>query len=150
MKGVFSGNSGSVPIWINRGERSIMGFDDAKPSNGGEISQNVVSNVISGGGFCVVKTHYSDFRSSEIRCFPQLFKSEHCRNPLKIDNNRGRSYDGAVLYYAAVFLIIAVVAAILGFGGIAGTADGIAKILFLVFLVLFLVSLLFGRKPPAA
>jgi uncharacterized membrane protein YtjA (UPF0391 family) len=44
------------------------------------------------------------------------------------------------------FLIIALIAAVLGFTGIAGTAVGIAKILFAVFLVLFLVSLLIGRS----
>ena len=37
-----------------------------------------------------------------------------------------------------------VVTAILGFGGIAGTAAGIAKILFVIFLVLFLASLVSG------
>ena len=45
-----------------------------------------------------------------------------------------------MLYWAAGFLIIALLAAVLGFGGIAGTAVGIAKILFFVFLVLFLIS----------
>ena len=33
----------------------------------------------------------------------------------------------------------------LGFGGLAGTAAGFAKILFLVFLVMFVLSLIFGR-----
>jgi len=46
-----------------------------------------------------------------------------------------------MLYYALVFLLIAVVAAVLGFGGIAFAAAGIAKILFFLFLALFLVSL---------
>jgi len=46
-----------------------------------------------------------------------------------------------MLYYALVFLLIAVVAAVLGFGGIAFAAAGIAKILFYLFLALFLVSL---------
>ena len=40
----------------------------------------------------------------------------------------------------------ALVAALLGFTGLAGTAAGLAKILFAVFLVLFLVSLVFGRR----
>lgn len=53
-----------------------------------------------------------------------------------------------MLYYSIVFLVIALIAAALGFGGIAGTATGIAKILFFVFLVLFVVSLLLGRRPP--
>ena len=47
-----------------------------------------------------------------------------------------------MLYWAAVFFIIALVAAVFGFGGIAVGAAEIAKILFVVFLVLFIVSLL--------
>jgi uncharacterized membrane protein YtjA (UPF0391 family) len=38
-----------------------------------------------------------------------------------------------MLYYAAVFFIIAIVAAVLGFGGIAAGAAGIAKIIFCLF-----------------
>jgi uncharacterized membrane protein YtjA (UPF0391 family) len=53
-----------------------------------------------------------------------------------------------MLSWAITFLIIAIIAAILGFGGVAGTAVGIAKILFFVFLVLFVVSLLMGRRSP--
>ena len=49
-----------------------------------------------------------------------------------------------MLYWAVVFLIIAIIAAVFGFGAIAGTAAGIAKILFFIFIVLFVVSLLFG------
>jgi uncharacterized membrane protein YtjA (UPF0391 family) len=41
-------------------------------------------------------------------------------------------------------LIIALIAGILGFGGIAGAAVGFAKIIFLVALILLVVSLLFG------
>jgi uncharacterized membrane protein YtjA (UPF0391 family) len=52
-----------------------------------------------------------------------------------------------MLSYAFTFLIIALIAGVLGFGVIAGTAATIAKVLFLVFLVLFGLSLLFGRKP---
>jgi uncharacterized membrane protein YtjA (UPF0391 family) len=51
-----------------------------------------------------------------------------------------------MLRWAVVFLIIAIIAAIFGFGGIVGTAVGIAKILFAIFLVLFLVSLILGRR----
>ena len=55
-----------------------------------------------------------------------------------------------MLSWAITFLIIALIAAVLGFGGIAGTAVGIAKILFFVFIVLFVVSLLFHRRTPSA
>jgi uncharacterized membrane protein YtjA (UPF0391 family) len=49
-----------------------------------------------------------------------------------------------MLHYALVFFIIALVAALFGFGGIAAGAVEIAKILFFVFLVLFAVSLIGG------
>ena len=52
-----------------------------------------------------------------------------------------------MLHYAVIFLIVAIIAAVLGFGVIAGTAAWIAKVLFLVFLVLFVITLLTGRKP---
>lgn len=42
-----------------------------------------------------------------------------------------------MLYWAAVFLCIALVAAGFGFGGIASTATGMAQILFVVALILF-------------
>jgi len=51
-----------------------------------------------------------------------------------------------MLYYAVVFFVIALLAAVFGFGGIAAGAAGIAKILFIVFLVLFVVSLIFGMR----
>jgi uncharacterized membrane protein YtjA (UPF0391 family) len=47
-----------------------------------------------------------------------------------------------MLHYAVVFFIIAIIAAVLGFGGIAAGAAGIAKVLFFVFLVLALVTFL--------
>jgi uncharacterized membrane protein YtjA (UPF0391 family) len=46
-----------------------------------------------------------------------------------------------MLYYSLVFLLIAILAAIFGFGGIAVMSAGIAKILFFIFIVLFVVSL---------
>jgi uncharacterized membrane protein YtjA (UPF0391 family) len=52
----------------------------------------------------------------------------------------------AMLYWAAVFFVIALVAAVFGFGGLAAGAAGIAKILFFAFLVLAVVSLLVGRR----
>ncbi len=58
----------------------------------------------------------------------------------------GTETKGHMLSWAVVFLIVAIIAAIFGFTGIAGTAVGIAKILFAVFLVLFLISLILGRR----
>ncbi len=45
-----------------------------------------------------------------------------------------------MLHYAIVFFVIALIAAVFGFGGIAASAVGIAKILFFVFLVLSAVT----------
>ena len=49
-----------------------------------------------------------------------------------------------MLHYAAVFFVIALVAGLLGFTGIAAGAVEIAKILFFVFVVLFLASAIVG------
>ena len=49
-----------------------------------------------------------------------------------------------MLYWALVFFIIALVAGVLGFGGIAAAATDMARILFFIFLVIFLVTLAFG------
>ena len=40
-----------------------------------------------------------------------------------------------MLHWSLMFLVLALIAAILGFGGLAGAAIGIAKVLFFVFLV---------------
>ena len=55
-----------------------------------------------------------------------------------------------MLRYAVIFFIVAIVAALFGFGGIAAGATEIAKILFFIFLVLFIVSLVAGllRRGP--
>jgi uncharacterized membrane protein YtjA (UPF0391 family) len=47
-----------------------------------------------------------------------------------------------MLYYALAFLLVAIVAAVFGFGGIASASAGIAQILFFIFLVLFIVTLI--------
>ena len=47
-----------------------------------------------------------------------------------------------MLGWALAFLVIAILAAIFGFGGIAVASAGIAKILFFIFLVIFLVTLI--------
>jgi uncharacterized membrane protein YtjA (UPF0391 family) len=45
-----------------------------------------------------------------------------------------------MLHYAIVFLLIAIVAGILGFGTLMGTAALIAKVLFVIFLIFALLS----------
>lgn len=76
---------------------------------------------------------------------------ESFRNPIKMVGMMGAPFgalqfeeEKLMLRWAIAFFIIALVAAIFGFGGIAVAAAGIAKILFFIFLVLFLVALLGG------
>jgi uncharacterized membrane protein YtjA (UPF0391 family) len=56
-----------------------------------------------------------------------------------------------MLGWAITFLLVALVAAVLGFGGIAGTAVEIAKLIFFVAIILFAISavvaLFRGRAP---
>jgi uncharacterized membrane protein YtjA (UPF0391 family) len=49
-----------------------------------------------------------------------------------------------MLYWALIFFLIAVVAAVFGFGGIAAGAATIAQVLFFLFVVLFVVALISG------
>jgi uncharacterized membrane protein YtjA (UPF0391 family) len=51
---------------------------------------------------------------------------------------------GNLLYWALAFLVVALIAAALGFGGVAGTAMSGAQMLFWVAIVLFVVSALIG------
>ena len=50
--------------------------------------------------------------------------------------------DEAMLYWALVFLLIAILSAVFGFTGVAILAGGIAKVLFFLFLVLFVITLI--------
>ena len=51
-----------------------------------------------------------------------------------------------MLRWAVTFFVIAIIAAVLGFTSIAGSAVEIAKVLFFIFLVLAVVSFIFGRR----
>jgi uncharacterized membrane protein YtjA (UPF0391 family) len=51
---------------------------------------------------------------------------------------------GSLLHYAILFLIVAIIAAFFGFGGVAGTAMEGARILFWVAVVLFVISVIAG------
>jgi uncharacterized membrane protein YtjA (UPF0391 family) len=63
-----------------------------------------------------------------------------------IARRRSGFFEGvaAMLGWALTFLIIAIIAAVFGFGGIAAASVSIAKIIFFVFLILFAVSLIAG------
>lgn len=52
------------------------------------------------------------------------------------------SKEDSMLKYSLIFLGVAILAGILGFGGIAGAATGIAKILFYIFVIVFIISLI--------
>lgn len=56
--------------------------------------------------------------------------------------NESRILGSIMLSWALTFLVLALIAALFGFGGIAAGAASIAKILFFLFLVLFVVSLI--------
>jgi len=64
-------------------------------------------------------------------------------NTRNLNLNNPRTH---MLSYAIIFLIIAILAGVLGFGVVAGTAAMVAKVCFVVFLVLFLFSLLGGGR----
>ncbi len=53
-----------------------------------------------------------------------------------------------LLYWALVFLVVALVAGVLGFGGVAQTFAGVARVLFGVFLALFTLSMLAQLLQP--
>ena len=49
-----------------------------------------------------------------------------------------------MLSWAAFFLVIALIAGLLGFVGVAGASIEIAKLLFFIFIAIFLISLIIG------
>lgn len=49
-----------------------------------------------------------------------------------------------MLRYALIFLVLAIIAGAMGFGGIAVASAGIAKFLFTLFLIIFVVMLFMG------
>jgi uncharacterized membrane protein YtjA (UPF0391 family) len=52
-----------------------------------------------------------------------------------------------MLKWALVFLVIALIAGVLGFGGLAGNASDVAKILCMAFVIMLVLSLFTGRRP---
>jgi uncharacterized membrane protein YtjA (UPF0391 family) len=71
---------------------------------------------------------------------------QYCSWP---NENYFQTLETAMLSWALTFLVIALIAGVLGFGVVAGTAATIAKVCFFVFLVLFVLGLLMGRRGPA-
>jgi uncharacterized membrane protein YtjA (UPF0391 family) len=69
---------------------------------------------------------------------------EHCPISARTRWRRRRLGGFAMLSWVVTLLIVALIAAVLGFGGIAGTAIGLAKVIFYIAIILFLISLVFG------
>jgi len=63
-----------------------------------------------------------------------------------LTNDAGGRGESTMLHYAIVFLIIALIAGAFGFWGTASTATNIAQVLFFLFLIMFVASLLLGRR----
>jgi len=68
------------------------------------------------------------------------YRSDRC----KYTHRRG---EVIMFYWAAVFLVIGLVALLFGFGGIAGMSMNIAWILFVVGLIIAVVFMVLGRRP---
>jgi uncharacterized membrane protein YtjA (UPF0391 family) len=64
--------------------------------------------------------------------------------PAALDADRHQDEGLTMLGWVVTFLVIALIAGILGFGGIAGASVEIAKIIFFIAVVLFLVSAVIG------
>src|SRR5882757_737953 len=79
---------------------------------------------------------------SKAGLFPQPMRDAHCRA-----DRRNRKWKAKVLImlsWVVTFLDIALIAGILGFGGIAGASVEIAKTIFFIAVVLFLISAVVG------
>jgi uncharacterized membrane protein YtjA (UPF0391 family) len=92
--------------------------------------------------------------ANQLQAFLVFIEANACPRKVARTLQRPQSYTFltrriVMLYWAAVFFVIALLAAVFGFGGLAASAAGVAKILFFVFLVFALVSFLFGRRSPA-
>ena len=72
----------------------------------------------------------------------------HPEAPLFGSERTSSLEEPTMLHWAAVFLVIALVAALFGFGGIAAGAASIAKVLFVLFIILALVAFVVGRRAP--
>jgi uncharacterized membrane protein YtjA (UPF0391 family) len=61
---------------------------------------------------------------------------------------RGLEKEEAVLYYALVFLIVGLIAGVLGASGVAAVASQIAWVLFVIGIILLVIHLATGRRGP--
>jgi len=75
---------------------------------------------------------------------PPLYSIPVSRGAAERDRGADQGKEIVMLRYAAIFFVIAIVAAVFGFGGIAAGAAEIARILFFIFLIIFVVTLIMG------
>jgi uncharacterized membrane protein YtjA (UPF0391 family) len=83
-----------------------------------------------------VNTRFAPFCRAALRIMMQHRK-------VRLNNNRR---GGTMLGWAIFFFILAILASIFGFGGLSAAFAGVAKILFFVFIILFVVALVFGFR----
>lgn len=57
-------------------------------------------------------------------------------------NRYGMQKGKLMLYWALIFFVVAILAGVLGFGGVATASAGVAQILFVVFIALFVIALI--------
>ena len=81
---------------------------------------------------------------SEVRVAPEMQQANRRAMEFCATFQRGQ----IMLRYALIFLVVALLAGVFGFFGLEGTAMEIARILFFVFIVLFVISLVTGRRVP--
>jgi uncharacterized membrane protein YtjA (UPF0391 family) len=86
---------------------------------------------------------------STLLSVPLLMAGRDLQNSIAVHAFRNSAWRKMMLRWALVFFVVALIAAVLGFTGIAVAAAGVAKILFFLFIVLFLVTLLghVARRP---
>jgi uncharacterized membrane protein YtjA (UPF0391 family) len=96
------------------------------------------------GGFCVRCRTDAKPRARDTGARNGSVFADWRSTQLRFANSLTLLKGNKMLHYTVVFLVIALVAALFGFTGIAAGAVGIAKILFYIFLLLFVISLVFG------
>jgi uncharacterized membrane protein YtjA (UPF0391 family) len=95
-------------------------------------------------------SHFSTDFAQPGRCFEPRGGNWYGRNRVQSRKFSERSLMEAVmanfglLHYAIIFLVVALIAAAVGFGGVAGVAMEGARLLFWIFIVLFVVSVVAG------
>ena len=93
--------------------------------------------------FVVPVAHFSIagfFKAMELSFQSRINLPEEAQHPSRASLN----WERAMLSWVVTFLVIALIAGLLGFGGIAGASIEIAKIVFFVAIVLFLISAVIG------